>query len=230
MSKFLLAQFKTVNEIPNYKAKSLNTPIQLEKRKQIKIGVIDDQPFEPGRNLGSYGYEIKELGDLKSVSEVEGFPIILCDLMDVGANFDKAAQGASIIKEIRKNYPAIYVVAYSGSATSDPIVKRANIYADGFIRKDEELDTWTEELDRYIARATDVREIWHRVRIALVEERIDSKDLLRLEDAYVQSFLSGDAELNSLRRAAARAEIGGSIRTIVEGLAVSTLFRMATGG
>ena len=104
----ILATYKTINDIPNFKVKALHTPIQTEKRREIAIAVIDDQPLAAGRNLTTYGYNIKEIGDLKSISEIAEFPIVLCDLMDVGAHFDKSAQGASIIREIRKNFPAIY--------------------------------------------------------------------------------------------------------------------------
>ena len=187
-----IAAYKTINDISNTELKVLHKPVKTEKRGEISIAVIDDQPFEAARNLTSYGYSIREVGDLKSVSEISGFQIVLCDLMDVGGHFDKAAQGASIIKEIRKNYPAIYVLAYSGSASSDPIVRRAALYADGFIKKDAELEEWSETLDDYILNVTDVREVWQRLRAALVDQRVDTKDLLKLEDAFVRAYTSGD--------------------------------------
>lgn len=229
MLSLFLPAYKTINDIPNAKLKVLHKPVKTEKRSEISIAVIDDQPFEAGRNLMSYGYNIKEIGDLKSVSEISGYPIVLCDLMDVGAHFDKSAQGASIIKEIRKNYPATYVLAYSGSSSSDPIVRRAALYADRFIKKDSELEEWTETLDEYISKVTDVREIWQRIRSALVDERVDTKDLLKLEDAFVRAYLTGDAKLEGMSAVVQNMRVGSSARSIVEGLVTSALFLLIVG-
>lgn len=228
LRRFIFA-YKTINDIPNASLKKLHKPIKTEKRGEISIAVIDDQPFEAVKNLTSYGYNIKEVGDLKSVSEVAKFQIVLCDLMDVGAHFDKSAQGASIIKEIRKNYPAIYVLAYSGSASSDPIVRRAALHADAFIKKDAELEEWSDTLDDYISNVTDVREEWQRIRAALVDERLDTKDLLKLEDAYVRAYLTGDKKLEGMTAVAQKMQISSSARSIVEGLVTSTLFRLTVG-
>ncbi|SFK64282.1 Response regulator receiver domain-containing protein [Shimia haliotis] len=229
MLRHFLMNYKIINDIPNASLKTLHRPIKADKRREVSIAIVDDQPFEAARNLTTYGYKIQELGDLKSISEVASFPIVLCDLMDVGAHFDKNAHGASIIKEIRKNYPATYVLAYSGSSGSDPIVRRASVYADGFIRKDAELEEWTETLDEYISNASDVREVWQRIRSALVEERVDTKDLLKLEDAFVRAYLVGDGELKDMSNISKNMKIGSSARSIVEGLIASTLFKLITG-
>jgi CheY-like chemotaxis protein len=221
--------YKTVNDIPSYRIKKVETPIQAEKRRQLKIGVVDDQHFDAGRNLKNLGFEIDEIGDIKSISEISEYPIVLCDLMDVGVNFDRSAQGAGVIKEIRKNYPQIFVIAYSGSASKDLLVQKASHLSDGFIKKDADMGEWCDVLDSFILKATDPREVWHRLRIALVKEGIDTKDLLRLEDAYVRSYRKGDDSLHSMKRVAQRTELGGSAKRIVESLVTSAIFKIMIG-
>ena len=103
------------------------------------------------------------------------------------------------------------------------------MYADGFIRKDAELDEWTDTLDRYISDASDVRKTWQRIRSALVEESVDTKDLLKLEDAFVRAYLAGDETLKDMSSIANKMKVGNSAKSIVEGLIASTLFKIIAG-
>lgn len=230
LQEYGINSYKTIEDLPDARLKRFKTPIHQDRRKQVRIAVIDDQPFEAGVTLRNYGYEIEEIGDLKNISEVASFPIVLCDLMDVGRHFDKVNQGSSIIREIRKNYPAILVAAYTGSAMTAEPVRRARFFADGFIKKDAEIDTWVEELDRLISIATDARAIWLRTRTALVEEQIDTRSLLKLEDRYVDALKNGDQTFEGLKKLASNKNVGGAASNIVQGLIASSIFRIIVGG
>ena len=220
---------KTVDELHAARPLPFSTPIQQDKRKQFKISVIDDQPFEAGVNLRSYGYNITEIGDIKNISEIEQYPIVLCDLMAVGLHFDKKNQGAAVIQEIHRNFPATLIAAYSGSSLASEPVQKAKSLADEFIEKDADIETWVEKLDQLMATAADSTFVWYRIRKALVNEHVNSRDILRLEDAYVRSILRNDSQLTLLRKTTSSANFTGAASNIIQGLISSTIFR-ALGG
>jgi CheY-like chemotaxis protein len=106
---------------------------QKEIRSNIHIAVIDDEKFKPHGNLTNYGYKIQELPDIKSLDQVTDFDVILCDLMGVGQNFDQAIGGASIIREIKENYPTKFVIAYTGARANTMEASAAKEFADDFL-------------------------------------------------------------------------------------------------
>lgn len=222
--RFCLNYYKVCDDIDSRKIHGFKPPIQQAKRQKIKIAVIDDQPFEARINLRNYGYNIIEQGDIKKLNEIEEYPIILCDLMNVGLNFDNDAQGASIIKEIRRNYPAKFIAAYSGSSATSNQAQRAKQYADIFIKKDSEIESWVEKLDDLIFNATDPRQVWLRTRTAMINEQVDTRTILLLEDAYVRSVTGANPNLSPLRELISKENIGSAAKNIIYGLASSAIF------
>ena len=226
----LLSFYQTIDDLQEQDQRPQKSAVQLSLRAKVSIGVIDDKPFEPARNLRNFGYNIFEIGDLKQLSEVEDYAIILCDLMGVGLNFDTNLQGATLVREIRRNYPAIMVGAYSGASSSSINVQRSKIYADRFIGKDADNEEWTEQLDELICEALDTRVVWHRIRASLVEQRIGTKTLLQIEDEYVRSIRYKSADIDGIRNMISSEDTSDSIRSILSGLISSAIFRLVIGG
>lgn len=224
VKRMALNQYKICDDIDVRTIHGFKPPIQQSKRRKIKIAVIDDQPFEAGANLRNYGYTIEEKGDVKKLSEIEDYPIILCDLMNVGMFFDTDAQGASLIKEIRRNYPSKYIAAYSGSSANSTQAQRAKQHADTFIKKDSEIESWVEKLDELISSATDPKKVWLRTREAMVAEQIDTRTILLLEDAYVCSVTSSNPDLSRMRRVISTERVSSAAKNIVLNLASSAIF------
>lgn len=224
MRRMALNHYKVCDDIDTRKIHGFKPPIHQSKRKKVKIAVIDDQPFEAGANLRNYGYTIEEKGDVKKLNEVEDYPIILCDLMNVGMFFDADSQGASLIKEIRRNYPSKYIAAYSGASANSTQAQRAKQYADTFIKKDSEIDNWVEKLDSLISNATDPRQVWLRTREAMVAEHIDTRTILLLEDAYVASVTGKSPDLSRLRTIVNQENVASAAKNIVLNLASSAIF------
>lgn len=102
MKKILLRAFKSNSHLANYTKGTSHLQTVAARRSAVAIGVIDDEIFAPQTNLQSYGYKITPIGDLKQLSEVAAYHIVLCDIMGVGRHFDKSMQGASLIAEIKK--------------------------------------------------------------------------------------------------------------------------------
>lgn len=169
-----------------------------DKRKAVKIAVIDDNKFAALQNLRNMGFDIDEVGDLKKIDEVADYSIVLCDLMGVGMHFDANQQGATIISEIRLNFPSKFVIAYTGAALRSAPVTAAKSTADQIFKKDSHNAEWREMLDNYVDKVVDPYQVWMRFRRYLVDQEIDTLLLLKLEDAYSKSIRTKDAKFTRI--------------------------------
>ena len=224
MKRFALSLFKTNSELVNFIRTTSNLRNIQARRAAIKIAVIDDQPFIPQTNLKSFGYEVIPIGDVKNVSEIKDYHMVLCDIMGVGRHFDAKAQGATIISEIKKNYPEKVVIAYTGGSLGDPAVKSAKSRADDMIRKDVDTEEWIAKLDERGAEAVDPYVMWNKVRRRFIELQVDTKSILILEDAFVRSVLNRESDLYTLRYITSSIPLGQDVRAILQGLASATIF------
>jgi CheY-like chemotaxis protein len=224
-----LSIFRSNGELLHYTLRSAHLHTPQARRAAVRIAVIDDEAFAPQNNLQNYGYKITPVGDLKSVNEVEAYDMILCDIVGVGRNFDSVAQGASLIAEIKKNYPEKVVVAYTGGALTERSSRMAADRADAMIKKDADIEEWINQLDKLSADAVDPHVIWNKIRSRFVELDVDSKQILLLEDAYVGSIKARDPELTALKKIASTGGLGADVRAIVQGLISSAIFKVIVG-
>lgn len=207
------------------KLSRISKPVN-EIRSSVKIAIIDDEKFRPLPNLTSYGYRITELPDIKSILETKEYDIVFCDLMGVGNNFDQSLGGASIIKEIKKNYPSKGVIAYTGSRANTSEAIAARKFADDFVKKDAEISQWVETLDRAINIAIDPYHRWIAARQGLMDIDVDIRRIVELESSYVDALKAKDPHFTKLNELARKAEIGGHARGIVQGLISSAIYSL----
>lgn len=201
-----------------------------ERRALISIGVIDDSPFEPKRNLENIGYRITFLGDANTIDVVTPHHIVLCDLQGVGQALDARKQGAFLIREIKRNYPEKHVVAYTGGAMNQSVTRDALQVSDSFLKKDADIETWVETLDGIIGALLDPYVVWQRQRQALVSREVDTMTILNLEDAYVKSIAEHNKpEESALARLLSSGHINADVRAIVQSLIASGLFKLLVG-
>ncbi len=219
--------FKTNADLRNFRQRHRVSIADL--RGAVPIAVIDDEPFAAETNLRTHGYNITQIGDIKRVDEVEKYRIVLCDLMGVGRHFDKTKQGASLITEIRLAYPATIVVAYSGSSLNSVPARSAKENADLTLKKDEDISEWRRVLDDLIHKASDPYFLWQRTRLQLTTMELDTLTILQLENAYVRSVLSGDAEGKEFGSSARKLSLSSDTRAIVQGLISSAIFKVMVG-
>lgn len=125
MAFFRKTEFLTANELRGSKYEAHRNLSALEKRKLIKIGVIDDQAFTPHANLKNIGYQIETLGDVTAIDRVQPFQIVLCDLQGVGTALDSRKQGAFLIREAKRNVPEKLVIAYTGGGLNQALSREA---------------------------------------------------------------------------------------------------------
>lgn len=229
MKNLSLKLFRTNREIRNFAAKAAHLQSEKTRRSAVPIAVIDDQPFVPQTNLQSYGYNISQIGDIKSLNEVAKYPLILCDIMGVGRHFDSKLQGASLISEIKKGFPEKIVIAYTGAGLNERAVKVAGERSDRIIKKDIDMDEWVDVLDSATREAVDPYIVWNKVRARFIEMDVDTKDMILLEDGYVRSILSKDLSFAETKAVSTGGEIRQDARAIVNGLISSVVFKAMFG-
>ena len=198
-----------------------------DRRSKINIAVIDDEPFKAEYNLRNVGYKINYLGDVKDLSDVASYPIVLCDLQGVGRQMDSRKQGAFIIDELKRNHPEKFVVAYTGGAADDGITIHAQEYADFFIKKDADIEEWRDKLDQIINLLSNPIEVWRRQRQALIDYDVSTLTILKLEDAYVKSIKTQNDE--PYRHFINTYKAGQDVRAIAQSLIASGIFELMKG-
>lgn len=171
--KFL--SYRGVEDLADWQRKTSTVRSEQQKRANVKIAVIDDQAFSPQQNLRNAGYSIEEIGDIKNISEVEPYQIVLCDLQDVGAHFQSKYQGGFLIDEIKKSYPEKFVIAYTGGSLDLTVVNYASEAADAFVRKDADIYEWRNTLDDLIDSISDPVDVWRRQRDNLVRADVPTQ-------------------------------------------------------
>lgn len=229
MLRFALNRYSSVLELRDYVKINKITKKKMEIRKSVRIAVIDDEKFLARSNLETYGYNISEFQDIKSISDIEGFDIVLCDLMGVGLNFDSAIGGASIIREIKDNYPTKFVIAYTGARANSAEANAAREKADDFLKKDAEISKWVDKLDSAIEVAVDPYERWIIARQGLIDNEVDIRRILELESGYVRSIKRKDGSFDELNKAVEKMDLGGHAKGIIQGLISSAIYTLVFG-
>lgn len=219
-----LSAYRSVIELRDHSKGKKATMSQKDIRSAVKIAIIDDEKFKAHSNLTTYGYKIQELPDVKSLDDVSDFDVIICDLMGVGQNFDKSIGGASIIKELKENYPTKYVIAYTGARSNTPEANAAKQFSDDFIKKDDDITKLVGKLDDAIDIASDPYERWLITRQGLIDLEIDLRKILELESAYVEAINSNDNEFSEMEAILKKADLGGHAKGIVQSLIASGIW------
>lgn len=229
MKSLTLSVWTSASDIEGYYRDQIGPKDIRKRRANVGICAIDDQPFAPQQNLMNYGFKIDCLGDIKTVAEVAQYDIILCDIMGVGQSFDIRTQGASIMSEIRRCHPEKFIVAYTGSALNQTAARQASSVADDILKKDIDIEEWTQFLDHYCTLALNPYKVWSRIKISMADKEIDTKEILRAEDAYCRSILKGDSSFKLLTKISSDSGMREDIRAIANGLISSIAFKFMIG-
>lgn len=165
----------------------LNLPTIRELRKSVKVLVIDDNEFLYKETLQSNGYFVTRKNDISSIEEVAGFDIILCDITGVGIELGFTRGGASIIQEVRKNYPSKVIVAYTAH-TYDAEFNQYFSIADFVAPKEYSPDEWIDTLDMLLSKSINPINQWNRMRNDLLEKGVSTLTVAKIEDKFVTAF------------------------------------------
>lgn len=161
-------------------------------KRHTQIAVIDDQAFPKAEALRNHGFNIIELGDIKSVDQVAAYPIVVCDIRGVGQALRSDLEGAHLISEIRKSYPDKFLVTYSG-AQFDITYNESLRSVDASIAKDASTEQWVSVLERGLERVTNPKERWVRLRRTLLDRGVEIHEVFSLEQKFIKAIEAKDA-------------------------------------
>jgi len=198
-----------------------------EMREKYPIVVIDDKDFTPAQNLRNYRFQITHFRDFQNLDSLTKFPIILCDLQGVGMSLSPDLQGAEVIREIKKDYPEKYVVAYTSQGSSET-TEVARSFADSFLKKDANPEEWRDLLDKAISEVSNPIEVWKKARIRLLDVGVTPLQVALLEDIFAKSAKSNPQQYKTaLQNGVDKFDIPSSAKSIIESLIASIIFSSA---
>lgn len=171
-----------------------NLPIT-ELKGRMSVAVIDDNPFTRLESLRNHGFRLDELGgDIRSVTQLASYPVIVCDIRGVAPAFQSEYEGAHLIAEIRKAYPDKYLIAFTAQTYS--IKYNALLAAaDEALEKDVSADVWNKALTNALNAVGGPKSRWIRFRTHLSAQGVDAYDLFRMEQAVLKAVDAKDADL-----------------------------------
>lgn len=200
----------------------------VDNRAKFPIVVIDDKEFTPANNLRRYNFNIAHFADIQNIDAVSRYPVVLCDLLGVGLAFGPRLQGAQVIREIKKNFPDKFVIAYTGGGSSE-VSEFAISFADQYLKKDADLEEWCEILDGAISHVSNPALVWKKLRHKLLDADVTPYQIAELEDSFVASVLDGKAVYEPrLLEQSGRMSISADGRAILHSMIANALFDVVT--
>lgn len=194
-------------------------------RTKVKILVIDNVPFAYFDILRRHHYDITKWDNINDIRSVSEYEVILSDIKDVGQTLSPILQGAHVIQEIRKMFPAKYIIAYS-SHTFEPEYNMYFGYADKIARKDYDSDDWINDLDEAISICTNPIEMWERIKKRLIAKKTQLSIIVKIEDAYVRSI---NKQQDCISKNRIFNELTSDSRAILNSFIASAIFKAVVG-
>lgn len=208
--------------IPIGKPKSIHElkdlyPTKSEKsKKNVKIIIIDDQPFSKLAMLQNHDYNIKQIPDITDLSAVSEYQIVISDIRGVGSYFGSALEGAHVLKRLKKEYPSKALCAYTGSAYDENVTKALSGIK--IIKKDAGIDEWCDEIDAMIEDVSHPIKVWDKIRDLLLSKGVSTYQVALFEHEYVKQAINHSLDKNSLIELTAKWDITDDIRAIINSM------------
>lgn len=187
--------FLSIGE-PSYRISDLVHEDSLDElKRKLSIAVIDDNPFPRAEALRNHGFRIDELGgDIRSISQLAEYPVVVCDIRGVGVAFGSEYEGAHVIAETRRSYPDKYLIAFTGQTYS---IKYNSLLAsaDECLEKDVSTDVWNKSLASALEAVGSSKSRWIRFRTHLSEQGVEAYTIFRMEQAFIKAAKARDPDL-----------------------------------
>lgn len=191
VEKYIEKNYKTINDLPSSAITEIDDKKMIEA---TKILIIDDEKLKIESTLNRIGYKVIWKKDIDVLSDVEDYPLIICDYKGVGLNFNSEFEGLNLLKLIKEKYPDKIVYLLS-SADFNPRANEFLKYADELVYKGEE-DILIDYIKQDCKKLYSPKERWGRYKTILLRKGINEKDIFRLENLYVQSFINKKDKLS----------------------------------
>ena len=157
-------------------------------RKKFKILIIDDNDVPFSDTLKSLGYFVQRETDIKKLSEVEDFDLVLCDKRDVGRLMKVTGQGLYLAKKIKESYPFTPVILYSSEAFMYNDFDAIRIL-DDVISDAPDPDTFADYVDKQIKALLDPFKQWEKLNIELIKLGLTTRQISKVESNYVDQLI-----------------------------------------
>lgn len=192
----------------------------IEARPKVRIGVIDDAPFQALVNLRLNGYDVNYLDTTASLASLQNYEIIVCDILDVGVNDDE--QGAALIADIKRVFPEKQVIAFTSLPGNTRLFRLAKERADVCLSKSIQPDVWYSILDEAISKCLDPRAIWARANRKLEAAGVTPTERARLEDVFVRAVKVGTPD--PLAKMAQKKRVPAAVKSVAFTIANSAFW------
>ena len=212
-----------------YNLSDLNTTKRafdsLSARSKIPVLIIDDDEFTYLNELRNEKFNITSIKDIEDYNAVEAYPVVICDIKGVGHKFNKEKEGAYVVREMKKRYPFKQFAVYSAGAD----YKVESMYdLEGIkrIKKDVDMDMWCSYIDEMIRLASDPIEIWKTIRNFLLNKDVPIKDVMLLEDNYVDIYINRPQEMCGFPNSKKYPSLEADVRSVVQSMVAGGLLKL----
>lgn len=185
IEKYVDKNYKSVDDLSSSVIMELNDKKIIES---TKIMIIDDDKVQIEDLLRRIGYKVVLKSDIDVLSDVDDYPIIICDYKGVGLKFGSEFEGLNLIKLIKEKYPEKIVYLLS-AADINPRANDYIKYADELVYKGEE-DKLVEYIKQDCQKIYNPKDRWNQYKKMLVSKGVKEKEIFRLEDLYVRSLIN----------------------------------------
>jgi len=211
-------KYKSINDLNSIETIKNWRNLRQRAKDQVKILVVDDQPFAPLEPLRNNGFQIRYVQDITDLTQLEGYPVVLFDLQGVGITLDPTMQGAHLIRQTKKTYPDKYIIAYTGSAQDDKM-QQAITEADIYVAKDMPMGEWCDTLEAAVEEIANPVKAWKKFRYRLLDEGITPIQLSELENTFVENYRRGEEKLQkSLLESLGANNVDSQLKAVATGL------------
>ncbi len=120
-----------------------------EIKKRTQVLFVDDEDFSARlSDIRGAGWNVHQVNDITNFNstEIQNADIIFMDYMDVGKVLTPSEQGIGLLREIKKRYPAKFLIFYSGYAGFIPGHEVHSI-ADAWIDKHSDTYVYIDQIE-----------------------------------------------------------------------------------
>ena len=151
--------------------------------------------------------------DIRSLTDVAGYDLILCDIRGVGKFFQSDYEGAYLVKQLKEKYPNKIIVSYTADSYN-PKYENYLKYADAIVPKGTTLEDWDSLLSQLIRDLANPVKQWKKTRKALFDANVSTILVAKYENQFVKAVQKGNFE--SIKKLYAQKD--DSISEIMSGL------------
>lgn len=177
-----ITDYKTIDSLPK---KAITVNISL--RQSVNICIIDDDrhSIDGYDKLGFTNVDAH--GEARDLKDYSKYQIILCDIQGVANELSSSEEGLAFAKQLKKIYPCTEIYLFTGQNVQnfgDP----GDI---SVIKKPKTKAELAEIFDKSIKNLMDPVYVWRKIYRFLTENYISAKDLVIVEENFVQSYMNG---------------------------------------